>query len=55
MFMDYTLLSIVSSNQEDIWHFDYSVDQQYKDTEELEDCGNLCVAVHGSDGKLIKT
>ncbi len=53
-FMDYTLLSIVFSRQDDIWRFDYSVDQRHKHTEELEDCGNLYIAVHGSDGKLIK-
>lgn len=54
MFIDYTLLSIVFSIHDDIWRFDYSIDQRYKHTDELEDCGNLYVAVHGSDGKLIK-
>ena len=54
MFINYTLLSIVYSRQDDIWRFDYSIDQRHKTIEEREDCGNLYVAVQGSNGKLIK-
>ena len=54
MFLDYTLLSIVYSRQDDIWRFDYSIDQRHTQVDELEDCGNLFVAVHGRDGKFLK-
>ena len=54
MFLDYTLLSIVFFKQDNIWRFDYSIDQRDRDIEEIEDCGNLYVAVRGRDGKLIK-
>ena len=30
MFINYTLLSIVYSRQDDIWRFDYSIDQRHK-------------------------
>lgn len=54
MFCDYTLLSIIYSKNDNIWRFDYSIDQRSKDKSDLMDCGNLYVAIDGNEGKLIK-
>ena len=53
-FSSYTLLSITHSTKDNVWRFDYSIDQRNKDNENLVDCGCLYVAIDGNEGKLIK-
>jgi len=51
---DYTLMSITHSTEDNIWCFEYSIDQQSEEVNNLIDCGCLYVAIDGSQGKLIK-
>lgn len=51
---EYTLISIIHSTEDDIWRFDYSIDQRNVDIDKLIDCGGLNVAIDGKKGTLIK-
>ena len=51
---DYVLLSITHSTEDNIWCFEYSIDQRNASPEELIECGGLYVAIEGNEGKLIK-
>ena len=53
-FPEYTLISIMHSTKDNIWRFEYSIDQRNKDIENLVDCGCLYVAIDGNNGTLIK-
>lgn len=53
-FLEYTLISLVHSTEDDIWRFDYSFDQQNRDDNDLVDCGCFSIAVDGTEGYLIK-
>ncbi len=52
--LEYSLLSIVHSTEDNIWRFDYSVDQRNVDIDNLIDYGGLHVAIDGNTGKLIQ-
>ena len=53
-FPEYTLCSIVHSSKDNIWQFEYSLDQSDVSVYELIDCGALFVAIDGNKGTLIK-
>ena len=53
-FSEYVLLSIVYSTEDNVWQFEYSLDQRNVDNKELIDCGGLYVAIDGNKGTLIK-
>ena len=53
-FSDFTLLAIVHSEHDNMWYFEYSIDQQNENAENLVDCGNFNVAVDGSAGNIIR-
>lgn len=54
-FYDYVLLSIVHYTSDNIWIFEYSVDQRNQKDDDLIDFGGLYVAVDGNNGALIKS
>lgn len=47
-FSDYVLVATVHSTSDNIWCFDYSIDQHDKDVNDLIDCGGFHVAIDGS-------
>jgi hypothetical protein len=51
---EYTLISITHSTEDNVWCFEYSIDQQNVDIDNLIDCGCLYVAIDGNNGVLIK-
>lgn len=51
---EYTLISITHSTKDNVWCFEYSIDQQNVDVDNLIDCGCLYVAIDGSKGTVIK-
>lgn len=51
---EYTLIAITHSTEDNVWCFEYSIDQRNKNKEDLVDCGCLYVAVDGNKGTLIK-
>ena len=51
---EYTLISIVHSTEDNVWRFEYSIDQRNKDIDHLVDCGCLYVAMDGKEGSVIK-
>lgn len=53
-FSDYKLISIIHSTKDNVWCFEYSIDQRDKEAEKLVDCGCLYVAIDGNKGALIK-
>lgn len=53
-FSDYVLLMVVHSTSDNIWCFDYSIDQRDKDINDLIDCGGFHVAIDGDNCELIK-
>ena len=53
-FSDYTLISVIHSTEDDVWRFEYSIDQRNMDADDLIDCGCLYVAIDGAEGELIK-
>ena len=53
-FPDYVFLTIVHSTKDNIWRFDYSIDQRDKDVNDLIDCGGFYVAVNGINCETIK-
>lgn len=53
-FSDYVLLSVVHSISDNIWRFEYSIDQRNKDINDLIDCGGLYVAIDGDKCELIR-
>ena len=54
-FLDYTLISIIHSIEDNIWCFEYSLDQIDTDPDELVDCGSLYVVIDGNKGELIQS
>ena len=48
-----TLLAIVHSTEDNIWRFEYSIDQLNVDADKLIACGVFYVAIDGSKGELI--
>lgn len=53
-FSDYTLMSIVHSTEDNVWCFEYAIDQRNTDAADLVDCGGFYVAMDGNDGTLIQ-
>ena len=53
-FLDYESVSIVHSLEDNIWVFEYSLDQKDKRSEDLIDSGGLYVAMDGNEGVLLK-
>ena len=53
-FTKYELISIVHSTQDNIWRFEYSLDQRDADSNNLIDSGCLNVVIDGNAGDLIK-
>ena len=51
---EYTLVSIIHSREENLWCFEYTIDQKNKDADDLIDGGCLYVAIDGNEGALIK-
>lgn len=51
---DYILISITHSTEDNVWYFEYSIDQRNHDVNDLIDCGALYVAIDGNKGSLIK-
>jgi len=51
---EYSLIAITRSTKDNVWCFEYSIDQQNVDIDNLIDCGSLYVAINGSKGTLIK-
>lgn len=47
-------VSIVHSTEDNVWLFEYSIDQRNKNVENLIDCGCLYIAIDGNKGTLIK-
>lgn len=54
-FREYTLISIIHSTEDDVWLFEYSINQKNTSVDDLVDCGCLYVAINGNDGELIKS
>ena len=53
--LDYALLAVIHSIKDNIWRFEYSVDQRDKnDDDEVLLCEVFYVAMDGNDGKIIK-
>lgn len=50
---EYTLVSITRSIEDNVWRFEYSIDQRNVDTDNLIDCGCLYVAIDGNKGTLL--
>lgn len=53
-FLDFVLLTIVHSTEDNVWRFDYSIDQRNKKDGTLLLCGGFYVAIDGNNGKVIK-
>lgn len=53
-FFEYVLISIVHYVDDDIWQFEYSLDQRNVDVKDLIDCGGLYIAIDGNEGALIQ-
>ena len=51
---EYTLVSITHSIEDNVWCFEYSLDQRNADVDDLIECGCLYVAIDGNKGVLIK-
>ena len=51
---EYTLIAITHSTEDDVWCFEFSIDQRNKNIDNLIDCGCLYVAIDGNKGTLIK-
>lgn len=51
---EYTLIAITHSTEDNVWCFEYSIDQRNKNIDNLIDCGCLYVAIDGNKGTLIK-
>lgn len=51
---EYTLMSITHSIKDNVWCFEYSIDQRDRDIDDLIDCGCLYVVIDGNNGTLIK-
>ena len=51
---EYTLISVTHSTEDNMWCFEYSMDQRNMDLGSLIDCGGLYVAVDGNTGTLVK-
>ena len=52
---EYTLVSIAHSKEDNLWRFEYSIDQQNSNVDNLIDCGCLYVVIDGNQGALIKS
>jgi len=50
----FSLTSILHSSSDNIWVFEYSINQSNKAPMELIDCGCLYVVLNGNNGELIK-
>lgn len=51
---EYTLISITHSTEDNVWCFEYSIDQRNADIDNIVDCGCLYAAIDGNEGALIK-
>ena len=51
---EYALVSITHSTEDNVWCFEYSIDQRSVDVDNLIDCGCLYIAIDGNKGELIK-
>ena len=51
---EYSLISITHSTEDNVWCFEYSIDQRNKNIDNLIDCGCLYVAIDGNNRTLIK-
>jgi len=52
--LDHVLISVVHSTKDNIWFFEYSIDQRDKNVEELMECGGFYVAIDGNTGEIVK-
>ena len=50
---DYSLIFILHSIEDNVWRFDYTIDQRNTPVEELIFCGGLYVIIDGVKGELI--
>ena len=53
-FTDYILVSVVHSTEDNIWRFDYSVDQRKETDGTYLLCGGLSVAIEGNNCSVVK-
>ena len=53
-FSEYTLIAITHSTEDNVWCFEYAIDQRNKNIDSLIDCGSLYIAIDGNEGTLIK-
>ena len=53
-FSEYTLIAITHSTEDNVWCFEYAIDQRNKNIDSLIDCGGLYIAIDGNEGTLIK-
>ncbi len=51
---EYTLLSATHSTEDNVWYFEYALDQRNTDIDHLIDGSCLYVAVDGNKGKFIQ-
>lgn len=51
--LDYTLVGILHSTEDNVWRFEYSLDQSDVPVDELVDCSCVYVVVDGNSGELI--
>ena len=51
---EYTLIAITHSTEDNVWCFEYSIDQRNNNIDNIIDCGCLYVAIDGNKGTLIK-
>lgn len=51
---EYILTSITHSTEDNVWCFEYSLDQRNEHVDDLVDCGCFYVAIDGNKGELIK-
>ena len=51
---EFILISITHSTEDNVWYFEYSIDQRNHDVNDLIDCGALYVAIDGNKGSLIR-
>ena len=54
-YAEYVLIGIVHFTENNIWQFEYSLDQRNVGVEDLIDCGGLYVVIDGNEGTLIKS
>ena len=54
IYLEYVLLSITHSKNDNVWCYCYSIDQREVNVDDLIDCGAFYVAINGDSGEIIK-